>query len=291
MEKTGKKVFKLQKRIYQAASCGDVRTVRKLQKTLLNSWSAKMVAIRRVSQNIKEIKSLTLEQVIPLVEQLKLSLKKRFISKLLRDNKSFLLYKIVWQYWIKIALEPQFKAEFKTSSFSVIPGRNCHDVTQTLKLKSSREQVLEHYRKLRDTINSNKSVSQSVLIQKLNRIIQEWATNYSAVTRSKDKKKLDHLLHLKLLRWATRRHNNQRIKKIVEKYWHPKKLGRWKFAYLKDNQINCQLLEHSKIHHKNSIKIQEKASLLESKNAQLLRKVLQKPKHIFKQYVCQTPIN
>ncbi|WP_256204734.1 reverse transcriptase N-terminal domain-containing protein [Cylindrospermopsis raciborskii] len=41
-------VYKLQQRIYQASSRGDVKVVRKLQKTLLNSWSAKMLAIRQV---------------------------------------------------------------------------------------------------------------------------------------------------------------------------------------------------------------------------------------------------
>ncbi len=46
--KLEKAVYKLQKRIYQASSRGDVKVVRKLQKTLLNSWSAKMLAIRQV---------------------------------------------------------------------------------------------------------------------------------------------------------------------------------------------------------------------------------------------------
>ena len=44
-------VFKLQKRIYQASQRGDVKAVHKLQKTLLNSWSAKMLATRRVTQD------------------------------------------------------------------------------------------------------------------------------------------------------------------------------------------------------------------------------------------------
>ena len=39
--KLEKRVFKLQKRIYQASQRGDVRAVRKLQKTLMRSWSAK----------------------------------------------------------------------------------------------------------------------------------------------------------------------------------------------------------------------------------------------------------
>ncbi|CUR34792.1 reverse transcriptase N-terminal domain-containing protein [Planktothrix tepida] len=33
--------FKLQKRIFQASERGDVKAVRKLQKILINSWSAK----------------------------------------------------------------------------------------------------------------------------------------------------------------------------------------------------------------------------------------------------------
>jgi len=34
-----KYVFKLQKRIYAASRCGNVKKVRKLQKTLMSSWS------------------------------------------------------------------------------------------------------------------------------------------------------------------------------------------------------------------------------------------------------------
>jgi RNA-directed DNA polymerase len=43
--------FKLQKRIYQASERGDAKAVRKLQKTLIRSWSAKCLAVRRVTQD------------------------------------------------------------------------------------------------------------------------------------------------------------------------------------------------------------------------------------------------
>ena len=46
-----KRVFKLQKRIYKASSRGDVKAVRRLQKTLMRSWAAKCLAVRRVSQD------------------------------------------------------------------------------------------------------------------------------------------------------------------------------------------------------------------------------------------------
>ena len=44
-------VFKLQKRIFKAAQRGDHRAVRRLQKTLMKSWSAKVLAVRRVTQD------------------------------------------------------------------------------------------------------------------------------------------------------------------------------------------------------------------------------------------------
>lgn len=44
-------VFKVQKRIYQAAQRGDVKTVRKFQRLLMNSRSAKLLAVRKVTQD------------------------------------------------------------------------------------------------------------------------------------------------------------------------------------------------------------------------------------------------
>ncbi|MDJ0589911.1 MAG: reverse transcriptase N-terminal domain-containing protein [Pleurocapsa sp. MO_226.B13] len=44
-------VFKQQKRIYAVSRQGDKRRVRQLQKTLMNSWSNKVLAVRRVTQD------------------------------------------------------------------------------------------------------------------------------------------------------------------------------------------------------------------------------------------------
>ena len=51
--KAEKFVFKLQKRIKRASERGDVKTVRKLQKTLMKSWYAKLLAVRKVTQDNK----------------------------------------------------------------------------------------------------------------------------------------------------------------------------------------------------------------------------------------------
>ncbi|MGJ3249059.1 MAG: reverse transcriptase N-terminal domain-containing protein, partial [Elainellaceae cyanobacterium] len=65
-----RRVFKLQTRIFKASYRGDVKAVRRPQKTLIRSWSAKSLAVRRVSQDnqgkqtsgVDGIKSLTPKQ-------------------------------------------------------------------------------------------------------------------------------------------------------------------------------------------------------------------------------------
>lgn len=76
-------VFKLQKRIYRASNRGDVKTARRLQKLLMKSWSAKCLAVRRVTQDnqgkktagVDGVKSLTPKQRLKLVNKLRLGSK------------------------------------------------------------------------------------------------------------------------------------------------------------------------------------------------------------------------
>lgn len=71
-------VFKLQKRIFRASSRGDVRTVHRLQKLLMKSWSARCLAVRRVTQDnqgrrtagVDGIKSLSPKERLTLVNSL-----------------------------------------------------------------------------------------------------------------------------------------------------------------------------------------------------------------------------
>lgn len=78
-------VFKLQKRIYRASKCGDVARVRKLQKMLVRSWYAKLLAVRRITQENKGkntagvdgVKTLNNNQRIKLASHLELDGKAR----------------------------------------------------------------------------------------------------------------------------------------------------------------------------------------------------------------------
>ena len=82
-KKFEKSLYKLQKRIYQASSRGEVAKVRRLQKLLIKSRSAKLIAVRRVTQDnqgaktagVDGVKSLTPKQRFSLVDKISLGTK------------------------------------------------------------------------------------------------------------------------------------------------------------------------------------------------------------------------
>ncbi len=142
-------VFKLQKRIFKASQRGDVKAVRRLQKTLMRSWSAKALAVRRVTQDnrgkktagIDGIKSLIPKQRLELVRQLRLNQKAKpvrrvWIDKPGRDEKRPLgiptMNDRASQALVKAALEPEWEAKFEPNSYGFRPGRSCHDAIEAI---------------------------------------------------------------------------------------------------------------------------------------------------------------
>lgn len=136
--------FKLQKRIYRASERGDVKAVRKLQKTLINSWSNKVISVRRVTQDntgkrtagVDGIKLLSPKQRIKLVSQLKATGKSQPTRRVMipkpGTNESRPLgiptmYDRTLQAVVKAALEPEWEAKFEPNSYGFRPGRSCHD--------------------------------------------------------------------------------------------------------------------------------------------------------------------
>ncbi len=144
-------VFKMQKRIYAASRRGDVRKVRKLQRTLMRSWSNKVLAVRRVTQDnrgkktagVDGIKVLSPEARMKLVGQLKLTCKSKptrrvWIPKPGQDEKRPLGIPTIddraLQAILKNALEPEWEAHFEPNSYGFRPGRSCHDAIRQVKL-------------------------------------------------------------------------------------------------------------------------------------------------------------
>ncbi|WP_353838701.1 reverse transcriptase N-terminal domain-containing protein [Moorena sp. SIO4E2] len=192
--KLEKNVFKLQKRIYQASQRGDVRVVRKLQKTLIKSWSAKMIAVRRVTQENKGkktagvdgVKSLTPKQRLTLVSNLKVSKKAQptrrvWIPKPGRKEKRPLgiptMYDRALQALAKQALEPEWEAKFEPNSYGFRPGRSCHDAIEAIfnSIKQKPKWVLDaDIAKCFDKINHDALLTKLNTYPSMRRLIKSW---------------------------------------------------------------------------------------------------------------------
>lgn len=142
--KLEKVVFKLQKRIFRASQRGNVKALRRLQKTLMRSWSAKCIAVRRVTQDntgkktagVDGVKSLTPNLRLTLVKNLRLSAlakptRRVWIPKPGTEEKRPLgiptMHDRALQALVKLALEPEWEARFEPNSYGFRPGRSCHD--------------------------------------------------------------------------------------------------------------------------------------------------------------------
>jgi RNA-directed DNA polymerase len=72
--KLEKNVYKLQKRIFQASSRGDTKAVRRLQKTLMRSWSGKALSVRKVTQDNQGKKTAGVDGIKSLTPKARLTL-------------------------------------------------------------------------------------------------------------------------------------------------------------------------------------------------------------------------
>ena len=142
-------VFKLQRRIYRAASRDDVKGVHRLQKLLFGSVSAKLLAVRRVTQDNKGRKTAGVDGVaklgpkerMDLVERLDLSEPSRparriWIPKPGKEEKRPLgiptMRDRAKQALMKMGLEPEWEARFEPNSYGFRPGRSCHDAIEAI---------------------------------------------------------------------------------------------------------------------------------------------------------------
>ena len=142
-------IYKLQKRIYKASSRGDVRTTRRLQKLITKSWYAKLLSVRRVTQDnqgkktagVDGVKSLSPKKRFLLVNKLKLRTKvsptrRVWIPKPGKEEKRPLgiptMYDRALQSLVKLAIEPEWEAHFEPNSHGFRPARSCHDAMESI---------------------------------------------------------------------------------------------------------------------------------------------------------------
>lgn len=192
--KLERKVFKLQKRIYRASSRGDVKTVRRLQKTLMRSWSARCIAVRRVTQDnagkktagVDGIKSLSPAARLKLVNQLIITGKAKptrrvWIPKPGTKEKRPLgiptMHDRATQALVKLALEPEWEAQFEENSFGFRPGRSCHDAIAAIygAIKQKAKYVLDaDIAKCFDRISHEKLLDKINTFPTIRRQIRAW---------------------------------------------------------------------------------------------------------------------
>lgn len=142
-------VFRLQKRIYQASQRGETRKVGKLQKLLMKSKSARLLAVRRVTQDnqgkktagIDGIKSVKPKERLLMAEHIRPDCGHQKKAKPVRrvwipkpgkkDERRPLGIPVMeeraQQTLVKLALEPAWEALFEENSYGFRPGRSCHD--------------------------------------------------------------------------------------------------------------------------------------------------------------------
>jgi RNA-directed DNA polymerase len=186
--------FKLQKRIFQASERGDVKACRKLQKTLIRSWSAKCIAVRRVTQDnqgkntagVDGVKSLTPKQRTNLVCKLKLEGKVKPSRRVnipkpgTTETRPLGIPTIndrALQALCKMALEPEWEAHFEPNSYGFRPGRSCHDAIEAIfgSINAKSKYVLDaDIAKCFDRIDHKALLSKIHTYPTMSRMIKQW---------------------------------------------------------------------------------------------------------------------
>ena len=188
-------VFRLQQRIYQAASCGDVKRVHKLQRLLLHTYSARLLAVRRVTQDnqgkrtpgVDGVASLNPAERLALAQQLRHldkvpdPVRRTYIDKPGTTEKRGLGIPTIsdraYQALIKLALEPEWEAKFEPNSYGFRPGRCAHDAIEAIfnYIRLKPKYVLDaDIEKCFDKISHSALLNKLQTIRPIARLIRGW---------------------------------------------------------------------------------------------------------------------
>lgn len=190
-------VFKLQKRIYQASCRGDTKTVHQLQRLLMTSWYACLLAVRRVTQDnqgkktagVDGVKNLTQSQRLILAQKLHAAplnpktrpVRRVWIPKPGSTEKRPLGIPVMEQRarqaLAKLALEPEWEAKFEPNSYGFRPGRSAHDAIEAIFkcIRSQAKYILDaDIAKCFDRIDHKALLAKLQTFPRLRRVIGAW---------------------------------------------------------------------------------------------------------------------
>lgn len=141
------RIDRLQARIYKSSRLGNLKRVIFLQKVLINSFDAKLLAVRQVTtENKKRLTSYVDKNVffsnkdkMDLVHRIKIdgyAAPIEPISKPGRAEKRFMdipkIKDFAKQRLALLALEPEWEARFEPNSYGFRPGRSSHDAIEAV---------------------------------------------------------------------------------------------------------------------------------------------------------------
>jgi len=105
-----------------------------------------------------------------------------------------------------------------------------------LLIKPSKKSIAKHNVRIKEVFRTSKSVSQEMLIKRLNPIIKGWANYFRTGVSKEIFAKMDHLMWEKLWAWSKRRHGLKNRHWIVDRYFHSIGKRKWQFATYRDNK-------------------------------------------------------
>ena len=187
------RVFRLQLRIYKAATNGELEKLYKLQKLLISSKSAKYLSVRKVTQKNSGKKTPGVDKIIIKTPSEKFSL----AEQLTLDGKSSNIRRTYIEYpdgkqrtlgiptiedrakqmLAYLALCPQWEASFEASSYGFRPGRSVHDAMEAIFLGISKKSkwVLDaNISKSFDQINHQYLLEKCNTFPKMEKQIRAW---------------------------------------------------------------------------------------------------------------------
>jgi RNA-directed DNA polymerase len=189
-----KNVYRLQTRIFKAKRRGDTKQVHRLQKLLMKSRSAKLLSVRKVTQDnqgkstagVDGIKSLNPSQRFDLVNSLELTRKSKPTRRVMIPKPGTseerplgipCMIERAKQMLVKLALEAEWERVYETNTYGFRTGRGAHDaieaIFRNICLKS--KYVLDaDITKCFDKINQEKLLEKLNTFPKLYRQIKAW---------------------------------------------------------------------------------------------------------------------